>query len=65
MSQTMTRSTSFPAAAWLLLAALLFMYVPTFIDVARTFWQNERGTAGPLILAICAWLVWGKRDAQY
>jgi exosortase B len=63
MSQTMTRSAPIPAMVWLLLAALLFMFVPTFIDVARTFWQNERGTAGPLILAICAWLIWGKRDA--
>jgi hypothetical protein len=63
MVHTMTRPAPTLSATWLLLAALLFMFVPTFIDVARTFWQNERGTAGPLILAICAWLVWSKRDA--
>jgi len=42
---------------------LLAMYVPTFVDVATTFWRNERGTAGPLILMICAWIAWRQRDA--
>ena len=41
---------------------LLAMYVPTFVDVATTFWRNERGTAGPLILMICAWIAWRQRD---
>ena len=40
---------------------LLAMYLPTFIDVADIFWRNERGTAGPLILMICAWIAWKQR----
>jgi exosortase B len=45
-------------AALPVVAGLTAMYVPTFIDVARIYWANERGSAGPMILAICAWLVW-------
>jgi len=41
---------------------LLAMFVPTFVDVATTFWSNERGTAGPLILMICAWIAWRQRE---
>lgn len=43
------------------IAGLVAMYLPTFIDVARIYWANERGTAGPLILAICGWLGWRVR----
>lgn len=50
-----------PASLVPLAVGLLAMYVPTFIDVADIFWRNERGTAGPLILMICAWIAWKQR----
>ncbi len=41
---------------------LLIVYVPTFIDVARTFWAHERGTSGPIIIAAVLWMLWQARD---
>lgn len=58
-----TLSAAWPITVLPIAIGLLLMYIPTFIGVARTFWSQERGTAGPIILAICAWLVWTKREA--
>jgi exosortase B len=49
-------------AALPVVVGLLAMYVPTFVDVSRVYWANERGSAGPMILAICAWLMWRVRE---
>ena len=49
-------------AALPVVVGLLAMYVPTFLDVSRVYWANERGSAGPMILAICAWLMWRVRE---
>ena len=47
---------------WLPIAAgLLALYVPTFWDVSQTFWSQERGSSGPVILAITACLFWRER----
>jgi exosortase B len=52
------------ALEWLpIAAALAVLYVPTFRDVAQTFWSQERGTSGPIILAVVAWLFWRERAA--
>ncbi|MEI7443662.1 MAG: exosortase B [Burkholderiales bacterium] len=57
------RQPSVPVVAVLPVAVgLLAMYVPTFLDVSRVYWANERGSAGPMILAISAWLLWRVRD---
>jgi exosortase B len=47
---------------WLpVLAGLLILYVPTYVDLARYFWQYERGSHGPIILGISLWLIWRQR----
>ncbi|MGA2551158.1 MAG: exosortase C-terminal domain/associated protein EpsI [Burkholderiaceae bacterium] len=46
-----------------ILVGLLCMYVPTGIDVSRTFWVQEDESHGPVILAIVVWLVWRERRA--
>jgi exosortase B len=49
-------------ARWLPVAAgLLVLYVPTYLDLYETFWKNERGSHGPIIFLISAWLVWRER----
>lgn len=50
------------AVAIPLLAALLVLYVPTFIDLSRTIWKSEEQGHGPLILAVSLWIFWQKRD---
>ncbi|CAH0351851.1 hypothetical protein AQB9606_02476 [Aquabacterium sp. CECT 9606] len=37
------------------------MYVPTFMTLAQTTWATDEQGHGPLILAACAWLLWGMR----
>lgn len=59
---TTLRPQSVAVAAVPLVVGILAMYVPTFVDVARVYWANERGSAGPMILAISAWLVWRVRE---
>jgi exosortase B len=47
--------------AWWVLAGLLALYVPTYVDLYRTFWSSGRTVQGPVILAWIAWLVWRDR----
>jgi exosortase B len=52
------------AARWLpLVAGLLVLYVPTYIDLYQTYWRTERGAHGPIILLVSAWLAWRGRRA--
>ncbi len=37
---------------------LLALYVPTIADLVRNIWSTEEQSQGPIVLAICAWLVW-------
>ena len=47
---------------WLLvLLLLLAMYVPTYVVLARTVWQSEEGSYGPLILVAVLYVFWTKR----
>ena len=47
---------------WLPIAAgLALLFVPTYIDIAKGFWAFERGSQGPIILLIVAWLFWRQR----
>ncbi len=34
------------------------MYVPTYVDLAQSLWQDEAHAHGPIILAVVAWLAW-------
>ncbi|HUQ27197.1 MAG TPA: exosortase B [Usitatibacter sp.] len=49
--------------AWLILAAaFLALYIPTFVDLARTLWREEDYAHGPIILAVAAFLFWRSRN---
>jgi exosortase B len=48
-------------SVWWLLAGLLALYVPTYVDLYETFWKSGRAVQGPVILAWIAWLVWRER----
>jgi len=45
----------------LVLLLLLAMYVPTYVALARTVWQSEEGSYGPLILVVVLYVFWTKR----
>jgi exosortase B len=62
LAATLRPYPSLVVAALPVVVGLLALYVPTFVDVSRIYWANERGSAGPMILAISAWLVWRVRD---
>jgi len=47
----------------LLAAGLAVLYVPTYWDVARTVWTTDEQGHGPLIVALCAWLMWQRLPA--
>lgn len=47
---------------WLALAAgLAVLYVPMGFELARTLWRDDAYAHGPVMLAVCAWLVWRDR----
>lgn len=47
---------------WPVLLGLLGMYLPTYNDLASTFWSNENGAHGPIILGITLFLMWRERS---
>ena len=47
----------------LLLAGFLVLYVPSYLDVARTVWTTDEQGHGPIILAVSLWLLYGHRHA--
>jgi len=50
--------------AWLFVAAgLLALYLPVYLDLARTLWRDDEYAHGPLILGMFAWLAWRARAA--
>jgi exosortase B len=48
-------------AGWVVLAGLLALYVPTYLDLFETFWSTGRSVQGPVILACVAWILWRDR----
>src|SRR5260221_2254922 len=49
---------------WLaVLAGLAILYVPVYVELARTLWRDDEYAHGPIILAIFAWLAWRGRAA--
>lgn len=48
---------------WPVGLGLLALYVPTFVSVAGTLWQQEEHAHGPIILAVALWLGWRERHA--
>lgn len=43
---------------WIAFLGLLALYVPTLVDLFRTIWSTEEQSQGPIVLAICIWLIW-------
>lgn len=45
------------AVWWPVLAGMLVLYVPTFLDLARGLWSTESYAHGPIILCLSVWLI--------
>ncbi len=42
---------------------LIALYIPTYIDLARTIWASEAQAHGPIILGVALWFFWKLRLA--
>jgi len=47
---------------WICGLGMLALYVPTIHDLALNIWSTEEQSQGPIVLAICAWLIWRAWD---
>ncbi|QTN26836.1 exosortase B [Rhodoferax sp. AJA081-3] len=47
----------------LLLVGFFILYVPSYLDVARTVWTTDEQGHGPIILAVSLWLLYNHRHA--
>jgi len=47
---------------WICVLGLLTLYVPTILDLVRNIWSTEEQSQGPIVLAICVWLIWRAWD---
>ena len=47
----------------LVIAGLALLYVPTYIDLARTLWRDDAYAHGPIVLGVFCWLAWRARGA--
>jgi len=46
----------------LLILGFLVMYVPAYLELARTVWSTDEQGHGPIILAVSLWLFFSHRD---
>jgi exosortase B len=47
----------------LLMLGFFILYVPSYLDVARTVWTTDEQGHGPIILAVSLWLLYNQRHA--
>ena len=47
---------------WICVLGLLALYVPTIYGLVLTIWSTEEQNQGPIVLAICVWLIWRAWD---
>lgn len=47
----------------LLLGGFALMYVPAYMELARTIWASDEQGHGPIILTVALWLLYGHRHA--
>jgi exosortase len=53
-----------PWVAWApVLAGLALLYVPTYVDLYREFWNLRQQSAAPVMLLLVGWIAWRERDA--
>ncbi len=45
-----------------IIIGLLFLYLPTYYDLATSIWKKDEYSHGPLILAVVLWLFWRLRN---
>src|SRR4051812_46390382 len=47
---------------WLPVAVgIAILYVPTYVELTQAFAGTEDGAQVPIILVVCAWLIWKRR----
>lgn len=51
----------FDLAALLLLLGFAVMYLPTYYTLSQSAWGTDANGHGPMILALCFWLLWRER----
>ena len=67
-SNTQSKEAILPAGIdfWvlgLLLAGFAILYLPSYVDVARSVWTTDEQGHGPIILAVSLWLLYKARHA--
>ncbi len=66
MEQTLPPPARPAIAEWVpLLLGIIALYVPTYVDLARTLWSTDEQGHGPIILAISLFFIWQKREALH
>ena len=49
---------------WLpVLIGLSALYIPTYVSLSRTLWNEEANAHGPIVLLVVVWLFWRNRSA--
>src|SRR6266702_3242693 len=57
------RSQIEPWLVWApVLAGILLLYLPTYIDLGRVFWKLREGTAAPVMVILAGWLLLRERS---
>ena len=51
-----------PVATVLVVVGVLLLYVPTYWDLLYGIWASQSQGHEPLVVMICAWLLWRKRE---
>jgi exosortase B len=49
-------------ALLVLLTGLAALYIPTYLQLAASAWKDDAHGHGPMILAVCLWLLWFDRQ---
>lgn len=61
-SEMSVQDRSLAMAEWFpIFFCLIALYIPTWVDLARTIWATEAQAHGPIILGVALWLFWQKR----
>jgi exosortase B len=47
---------------WPVALGIAVLYVPTYVGIYQAFWYRDRGTPGPVVLAIVVWLISRERQ---
>jgi exosortase B len=60
---TLSKPLPSPFIQWFpVLLGIGMLFIPTFIDLARTLWQNDDQVHGPIVLTVALYLFWSLRN---